>query len=65
MSNNNSSSSVQGLSFLSALGIVFIVLKLCHVINWSWIWVLCPFWLGLACVAVILFLIFIIEVITS
>ena len=30
------------------LGIVFVVLKLCHVIAWSWIWVLCPFWAGIA-----------------
>lgn len=26
------------------LGIVFITLKLCHVIDWSWWWVLAPFW---------------------
>lgn len=32
----------------TALGIAFIVLKLCHVIAWSWWWVLCPFWIGLA-----------------
>jgi hypothetical protein len=30
------------------LGVAFIVLKLTHVINWSWLWVLSPFWLGLA-----------------
>ncbi|MEQ3102973.1 hypothetical protein AAA074_07105 [Coprococcus comes] len=29
---------------LRTLGIIFIVLKLCGVITWSWIWVLCPFW---------------------
>ena len=29
------------------LGVVFIVLKLCGVINWSWLWVLCPFWIPL------------------
>ena len=27
--------------------IVFIVLKLCHVIDWSWWWVLAPFWIPL------------------
>lgn len=32
----------------SALGLVFIVLKLVGVINWSWWWVLCPFWGGFA-----------------
>lgn len=32
------------------LGIVFVTLKLCGVINWSWWWVTCPFWGGLALV---------------
>ena len=27
------------------LGIVFIVLKLCEFISWSWFWVLSPFWI--------------------
>ena len=26
--------------------ITFIVLKLTHVINWSWWWVLSPLWIG-------------------
>ena len=39
--NNNSSS---GLGFLDALQIVFIVLKLTHVIDWSWWLVLIPLW---------------------
>ena len=34
-----------GLSFLSALQIVFIVLKLTGFIEWSWLWVLSPTWL--------------------
>ena len=33
------------ISTLSTLGIIFVVLKLCGVISWSWWWVLCPFWL--------------------
>lgn len=36
--------------------IVFIVLKLCKVINWSWWWVLSPFWIPLG-LAIILLLI--------
>lgn len=31
---------------LSFLGIVFVTLKLCHVIDWSWWWVTAPFWGG-------------------
>jgi len=26
------------------LGLIFITLKLCGVINWSWWWVTAPFW---------------------
>ena len=37
-----------GLGLLSVLGIVFVVLKLIGVIDWSWIWVLCPFWIEIA-----------------
>ena len=40
-----------GLSCLGVVGIVFIVLKLLAVppiASWSWLWVLCPFWIGLA-----------------
>lgn len=44
MNNNNNSSG--GVGFLGMLTIVFIVLKLTHVIAWSWFWVLSPilFW---------------------
>ncbi len=46
MSNSSSSGgSGGGLSFASVLQIVFIVLKLCKIIDWSWIWVLSPFWI--------------------
>jgi hypothetical protein len=30
------------ITFFGELTIAFIVLKLCHVINWSWFWVLSP-----------------------
>lgn len=38
----------------SLLGIAFIILKLCGVIDWSWWWVTAPFWVpavlvGLVC----------------
>ena len=32
------------ISTLSLLGIVFIVLKLVGIVNWSWWWILAPFW---------------------
>ena len=48
-------SSGSGIGFAGLLSIVFITLKLTHVIDWSWWWVLAPLWAGLALLAVILF----------
>ena len=44
---SSSSSSSGGISFTGALTILFIGLKLGHVINWSWWWVLSPIWISL------------------
>ena len=43
-----------GMGFSGWLTIVFIVLKLLKVINWPWIWVLSPLWIGLTLTLVIL-----------
>ena len=45
-----------GLGISGVLAIVFIVLKLCKVIDWSWWWVLSPIWIPIV-VAVILYII--------
>lgn len=37
-----------GLGFLQVLGLIFITLKLCGVIDWSWWLVTLPIWIGLA-----------------
>ena len=58
MKDNKSSS---GLGLASVLLIVFIVLKLCKIINWSWLWVLSPMWISIifwAIVIIILKIIF-------
>lgn len=34
-------------TFIALLTIAFIVLKLCNVINWSWVWVLAPLWISI------------------
>lgn len=47
MSEKNSTSS-GGIGFFGLLTILFIVLKLTHYINWSWIWVLSPLWISFA-----------------
>lgn len=33
-----------GIGIGTVLFIVFLVLKLCHVIDWSWWWVTAPLW---------------------
>jgi len=50
MSNQNNQSSGGGIGFAGLLAIVFITLKLCGVIAWSWWWVLSPLWIGAALV---------------
>lgn len=45
------------ISLSTILGIIFVILKLCGVITWPWIWVLAPFWIGFI-VTIILAIIF-------
>jgi hypothetical protein len=52
-SNNSSSGGKEGIGFTGALQIAFIVLKLCKVIGWSWVWVLAPTWIGLILVVIV------------
>lgn len=47
------------------LAIVFTVLKLCGVINWSWWWVLLPVWGPLALIVVLIGGVGLIEVLAS
>jgi len=42
------SKSSGGVSVIGLLGVVFVTLKLCGVIDWSWWWVTAPFWGGFA-----------------
>ena len=46
------------ISLPAALFLVFLVLKLCGVITWSWLWVTAPLWapllLGIAFLALLL-----------
>lgn len=43
-----------GIGVLGLLGVMFIGLKLTHYIDWSWWWVLAPFW-GIPAVALVFF----------
>ena len=38
-------SSGGGVATSSLLGVLFVGLKLTDVIDWSWVWVLSPFWI--------------------
>lgn len=58
---NESSSSSRGVGFTGALTLLFIGLKLCKVIDWSWWWVISPLWIGLAVVLIILLIVFLIA----
>jgi hypothetical protein len=53
-SHSTSSSSSSGIGACGLLGVAFVVLKLMGVINWSWWWVTCPFWIGLAIVIAVI-----------
>ena len=54
MKDNNTVRS--GINFFELLGIVFIILRLCGVIGWPWVWVLAPIWvpIGLWLLAVLI-----------
>jgi len=51
-----------GIGFTGLLQIAFIVLKLCKVITWSWIWVLSPLWISAIIVAVLSVIIMLLKV---
>lgn len=53
-----SSSTSNGIGFFGILFIVFLVLKLTHVIDWSWWWVTAPLWgpFGFALLCLVLYI---------
>ena len=53
MNNNDNSGASGGIGFCGLLTIVFIALKLCGVISWSWLWVLSPLWISFSLVVII------------
>ena len=58
-SNRNSSNS--GIGICGVLTIVFVVLKLVGVINWSWLWVLCPLGIDILLTVIVLVIVAIIN----
>lgn len=51
-----------GGGFAGLLTITFIVLKLCGVIAWSWLWVLSPLWITWAIALLVILVLYISEV---
>ena len=46
-----------GIGFCGLLAIVFIVLKLLGIIQWSWVWVLSHIWIPLIIIIILLIII--------
>ena len=61
---SSSSSSSGGISFTGALTVLFVGLKLTHVISWPWLWVLSPIWIS-ALIAIAFIIIFLIVAIVA
>lgn len=55
---NSSSGGSSGIGMGGALFLVFLVLKLTHVIDWSWWWITAPLWGGLVLALVIFGVVF-------
>lgn len=62
MNEHKSSAGKGGMRFLGILQIVFIVLKLCKLIKWSWPVVLIPLWIEIAWIVFILLLVLIVSI---
>lgn len=68
MNNENKSTNIStngGIGFLGALTILFIALKLTHIIDWSWWWVLAPLWIPVAVVLGIIVIVAIVVLIVK
>lgn len=50
-----------GIGFFGLLGIVFITLKLCSVIDWAWWIVLTPIWVPIVVWLVLIFILVILK----
>lgn len=49
-----------GITFAGLLTVAFIVLKLCHMIDWPWVWVLSPVWISCALILITVIVVFIV-----
>lgn len=61
----NKNTTVKTVGFSGLLTIAFIVLKLCGVIAWSWLWVLSPLWIGFMLKLVVVLIVAVIALIAD
>lgn len=54
---------VGGIGFLDALTLLFVALKLCGVIDWSWWWVLSPFLFQFGLVAIVVVIVLVVLIV--
>lgn len=62
---NTNKTTVKTISFSGLLTIAFIVLKLCGVIAWGWVWVLAPLWIAFLLKLVVVLIAFVIALIAE
>ena len=62
---DNSKNSSQGIGIFTLLFLIFLVLKLCNVIDWSWWWVTAPLWGVFALIFGVVFSVFFIVLFAS
>lgn len=65
MNQQNQQAAGGGISIAGLLGVAFIILKLVGVIDWSWWWVLAPFWGPIALVVAIILVVLIVWAIVK
>ena len=59
---NNRNSAGDGIGICGCTFIVFLILKLCEVIDWSWWWVTSPPWLPAALFVAVCIVVFIVGI---
>lgn len=60
---NNNNAPKKGLGISSVLTLIFVVLKLAGLIEWSWVWVLSPLWIAFTVWFIVLALVFLVILI--
>ena len=58
----NTGNKVGGVGYGGILLMIFVVLKLTNLIDWSWWWVLSPLWAGIILAIMLLVLIGLLEI---